>query len=481
MNRRGHFTGLVLVFFGLALRWPLWNAFRFREDEALYGHWAWLIYSGVDVMLARAPVDKPPLFPYLLAWTFSWLTPSEVAARWPNLAASSLTLPLLYAWTRALFGPAVAWRALALYAVLPLAVLMAPTAYTDPLMVGLSTLSLAAAARTGSARPLWAALSGAALGAAVTTKPQALLVLPLVWGTAWARRHFSPLWAAAWALGASIPLARWWQWEALRPGPDTWHLGIAHYGGVGLASAQAWGERTVRWGELLVAASGGWIFLVAAGGLAGWGGYRLRRERRLSRGDGVLVAWLVVVGLVYLGSTLATWDRYLLMLAPAGVCVVARGWAELTLGEGEQFVRLGGIALLLWTGVQAGLARYPVGGDHGAYDGVDALSAHILEVLPRGGVLYHRWLGWHYGFYLFGAPYDYRWWPDETWLAEDAAASRHLTRLIAFPARQEKARQRVLAVLQARGVRPRLLSRVRGRDGRVRFFLYRLEGGRAPP
>ncbi len=131
------------------------------------------------------------------------------------------------------------------------------------------------------------------------------------------------------------------------------------------------------------------------------------------------------------------------------------------------------MVLLLWVGVQAGRAAYPVGGDHGAYDGMDAVAAYIMAELPRGGVVYHHWLGWHYGFYLFGAPYDYRWWPNPEWLAQDAL-NTPVPKLIVFPAWHEKERQAALSTLQRAGVRVRLVARVVSRDGRLRFWVYTL-------
>ncbi len=131
------------------------------------------------------------------------------------------------------------------------------------------------------------------------------------------------------------------------------------------------------------------------------------------------------------------------------------------------------IILLLWVGAHAGRAAYPVGGDHGAYDGVDAVAAYIMAELPRGGIVYHHWLGWHYGFYLFGAPYDYRWWPDVEWLARDAAREP-APKVIVFPAWHERERQAAIQTLKQSGVNAHVVARVAGRDGRLRFWVYML-------
>lgn len=189
-------------------------------------------------------------------------------------------------------------------------------------------------------------------------------------------------------------------------------------------------------------------------------------------------AWTLGVGGGYVVSTLAPWDRYLLVLAPPGVLLVAVGWYR-----AERRLTARGRALLLaivmvWvlgTGVRAAQAAYPVGGDHGAYDGIDHLSAYIMAELPRGGIVYHRWLGWHYGFYLFGAPYDYRWWSDIDWLVTDASRGDGVPRVIVFPAWAEAARQCAVARLRAAGVTVDLVRRVYSPTGMLRFYLYRLQ------
>ena len=452
----------------LAWRWPLWTRFRFREDEALYGHWAWLVYSGIDVMLARAPVDKPPLFPYLVARLFAWLTPSEAVVRLPSLVASTLALPLVYAWARDLLGRATAWRALAVYAALPLAVLMAPTAYLDPLMVGFCLLAAWAAERTRPLAWAWAAISGLALGAAVATKPFALLWLPLLWGLAWTRRRVRPAWALAWGLGFLYPLWQWWTWERLRAAPSTLALALQHYGGVTLLPPAVWPQRLAAWADVAAAAWGGGLLLLAALGL---GYVAVRRGTRPVR---LLAGWMVLVGCGYAITSLASWDRYLLLLAPVAAVVVAHGWQHLAQSPRFRRAQCLLLAALLVTGMRAAQAAYPVGGDHGAYDGIDAVSAYIMATLPRGGIVYHHWLGWHYGFYLFAAPYDYRWWRDPEWLAEDAAQPDGIPRVVVFPAWAEATHLAALDALQARGVQPCLLVRVYGPDGQLRFYVYQL-------
>ncbi len=321
---------LSIILFGMALRWHLWTTFRFREDEALYGYWAWLIYSRIDVMLQTAPVDKPPLFPYLLASLYDIFGPSEASARLPNLLASTLSLPLVYAWARDLLGRDVAWRALLLYTVMPLAVLLAPTAYMDALMVGFALLSAWAAGRHRPHPWAWALVSGLALGAGMATKPFVVLWLPLVWGLALIQQRITVGWAFSWAIGFAYPLWRWWTWERLRGAPSTLLMGMVHYGGLGWAPPNQWVERIGAWVEVAAASWGGTLMLAlvlitAVVGL--WQAiFHVGRDTSTGRVIGWLWVWNVMVVLGYTLSTLAVWDRYLLTLAPVWAVLTAWGW-----------------------------------------------------------------------------------------------------------------------------------------------------------
>ncbi len=465
---------LGTILLGLALRWPLWTAFRFREDEALYAHWAWLIYSHIDPMLQSAPVDKPPLFPYLLARTFTLLGPSEIAARWPNLLAGGVSLPLLYTWARSHCGPSTARRALFIYAILPLSILLTPTAYTDTLMVGWLLLAMALALPQ---RPfLLTFLSGVALGAAIATKPFALLWFPLLLVEILRKRSGTRF--IGWTSGVAIPLWHWWSWEHLRGGTPTIIAAVHHYGGFRLLSAEYWIPRALTWGGVFILTLGGLPLLFLLGG------YIIpSQHQRTPRYIRFLWGWLFTVWFLYLSTNLQPWDRYLLVVMPVVALLMAYGWERTShwiSGEyPDKIWAIEGIiiVLLLWTGIRGGTADYPVGGDHGAYDGIDAVSAYVATALPQGGILYHHWLGWHYGFYLFAAPYDYRWWPTPSWLAQDAARPDGIPRILVFPAWHERERQTVMQALHAANVQVHLMVRVYDRHGTIRFYVYTLSTG----
>ncbi len=471
------FVVLCLILLGIFLRWPLWTSFRLREDEALYAHWAWLIYSHIDPMLRTSPVDKPPLFPYLMARTFDLLGPLEVSVRWPNMVAGALTLPLLYTWSRYYYAPSVARRSLFIYAVLPLPILLTPTGYMDTFMLAGTLVAAVLAARArrcrdGKRAHGFAFLSGLAFSAAVATKPFALLWLPLVVWEVRGRHR------GTWILGALYPLWRWAAWEWARGKPFTLSTAVKHYGGVALVPPAAWPSRVREWmGVFSTSVGTPLVWLLAL-----WGSVRGWKEPK-RRGLPLLAGWFGGVALLYLISDLRPWDRYVLVMMPIIAVWAALGWEQVDAWTrtqsfwGGRAVHVMVAGLLLWVGTRGGMAQYPVGGDHGAYDGIDAVSAYIMSVLPKGGVVYHHWLGWHYGFYLFAAPYDYRWWPNPSWLARDAAQPDGIARVLVFPAWHERERQEVFNALRAAGVHISPRVRVYGRDGTLRFYVYTLSTG----
>src|SRR5260221_8331866 len=88
---------------------------RFHQDEALYATFARFVASGPGhgLLLSHLLVDKPPLAFYLNGLSVAVLGPSEFAVRLPTLLASVVSLALVYAIGRRLYGPpaglAAAW------------------------------------------------------------------------------------------------------------------------------------------------------------------------------------------------------------------------------------------------------------------------------------------------------------------------------------------------------------------------------------
>ncbi|HEY4720510.1 MAG TPA: hypothetical protein VII92_01585, partial [Anaerolineae bacterium] len=169
---------------------------RFHPDEALFSSWALKIASGENILLSGVPVDKPPLLIYATAISFFFLGQTEIAARLPNLAASVISVALIY-WLvigqlgtgqlvasrgQLVTGNQVTNRPVdqltrrpvdqltilpsLLLAFSPFAILFAPTAFLDPTMVMFGLASLVAASR---GRAGWA---GILLGLSFATKVQ---------------------------------------------------------------------------------------------------------------------------------------------------------------------------------------------------------------------------------------------------------------------------------------------------------------------
>ncbi len=165
--------------------------------------------------------------------------------------------------------------------------------------------------------------------------------------------------------------------------------------------------------------------------------------------DALLLAYVAGYMLLHIATNLAPWDRYLLPLIPLLALLLARGvfWAWDAIAARPQpagrvgwasTVAVAGLALgLLYTGYMASFARLPLG-DGGAYDGVPQIAAHVRSAEPSDAILYHHWLGWHYNFYLYGAPVELRWWQDPADLVHNAAANPGQRQLIAFPAGREQ-------------------------------------------
>jgi hypothetical protein len=120
----------------------------------------------------------------------------------------------------------------------------------------------------------------------------------------------------------------------------------------------------------------------------------------------------------------------------------------------------------------AAASRFPVGGDHGAYQGIEQV-VNYLQAVPADTTLYHRWLGWHWRFYLWGRSFDFRAWTSPTDLAAQAADRPGARRYIVFPSWRSSTEAR-LALADA-GLDLREVHRSFRDDGTVSFILYRIE------
>ena len=79
------------------------------------------------------------------------------------------------------------------------------------------------------------------------------------------------------------------------------------------------------------------------------------------------------------------------------------------------------LAAVLPAGLRASASGYALGGDHGAYDGIDQVAA-VLREAPTGSVLYDHWLDWQWKFYLDHGPLHVSWVPGPANLLTDLRA-----------------------------------------------------------
>lgn len=437
---------------GFALRLPLLARFPLREDEAIYSYWA-LHATYVDPLFLQVWPDKPPLFLWLLSAAFHWLghgpETAAAAARFANVLASTLTIPVLAACARRWWGWGAALVTALLAALNPFAISFAPTAFTDPLLVLAGSLAL-----TLSVRGNWF-WSGLWLGAAVMTKQQGLLFVPLVIGAAalcrqrWTAPHI--LHFAAGAAAVMLPIL---YWDSLRwsVAPSPWDLGAANVGGVTLLSPWAAAERAGGWAGLswyLLASPALWavygVALLAATLLV----VRRRAPANAWLPALLLGAWATGYLLLHIATTVQIWDRYLLPLAVP--LTLLGGWAAAEIVQGFSLWRrgvsgraglrplmsvtvAGVLALTFVPAVQAAQGGLPVGGDHGSYAGLEEAMA---AVNVPGALLFHRELGWHARFAFFDSirngGMELRYYPSAVYLADSATKSPHKERFVILP------------------------------------------------
>jgi hypothetical protein len=278
-----------------------------------------------------------------------------------------------------------------------------------------------------------------------------------------------------------------WGWDQMRVwqgGRGFWQVGVAGYGGLRLIWPHELAPRLEAWwswlryllGSPLLAA----ILAVGAGVL-------VRRALRRRDWPGLFDLLLMGSGVIYWLAhwlwAFPVWDRYLLPVALlvgmllGRVVSVLTHWAGTRLGTSwrRPVVAAAWVSLVVLCAVPAGRAlagQVPVGAGQEAYDGIDQV-AEFLSRRPPGTVLYHHWLGWEYGFYLFDAPLYMAYWPDPSWLAQDALAFGPTgPRYIVFPAWE--ASDRVAAALRSVGYGLQLEWVAPAGGDTVRFRVYRI-------
>ena len=361
VEKRTYWLLLIPLLLGaFALRVHYLAHDRFHADEALYAGWALRILDD-DPFLLDEPVDKPPLYLYLLAASMRLFGTSEVAARWPNLAASMVNVALLYRLARCLYDRRTGRWAAFFLACSPYAVLFARTAFTDPLLVTWTLAALNAltpatpirsvdpvrSSRRSSHRGLQPLLSllwaGLCAGLALATKQHALLLIPLILALAWiahphrSRRAGLLLRGTLPALlGFALPYAliTWWDAQRWTIRPGFWQQSAQSYGGLHLAPVVEWGSRLLEWfGWARYLAGSPVLYLLLGLGSAallarGWWQERHATAPGLHdwsvRLDRLWIGYGVAYLLAHTVLGFSTWDRYLLPLAPLASLLLAR-------------------------------------------------------------------------------------------------------------------------------------------------------------
>lgn len=524
----GRWLLVALLLLAWALRLPPALANPLHPDEALYGYWGLLIGRGGDPWLATVPVYKPPLLPYLVAGSQALLGNSELAVRLPGLMAGLVTIPLVAALSYALYRHR--WAAVGAavgVALSPFAVLFSATAFTDPLMVALGLGSCVASARgRGGWAGLLAGLAFAAKQTGLVWAPLALALgliqappfrpraptrsglgsPPGRWPSVlrpWSSviRHasaFVPHLSLAMPFLLVVGLAFVWDGVRMAHGAESfWHMGVTGYGGLRLIWPQELWARLRDWMAwaryLFVAPLVNGALLVGLPALV-WRATIRCRCARDSLTDLMLVSFLMIYALLHWLWAFPVWDRYLLPLVPvlavllgrllsllaaglqprlARISFVSRPWSSLLRLGSSFIVHCSLFLLLLLPAWGAARGRYPIGIDHGTYDGIDAVAT-FLRGLPEGSVVYHHWLGWHYADYLFGAPVYLAYWPTPAWLAQDVrifgtAEPRYIT----FPSWESPAR--VEMALAEVGYRLEPVLATTRRDGTRSFTVYQVQ------
>ncbi len=480
---------VALILLGAALRAPLLTQNRLHPDEALFATLARLIANGDDPWLIHTPllVDKPPLFYYMLVAGLSISWGSELTLRLPGFFASlvSLALAARLAWQM--------WRStvavlvtLVFYALSPFAILFAPTAFTDPQLV---MWLLAALGAVCSGQWGW---SGVMFGCALATKQSALFYAPLVlalgvvqavedrtsWPNVWR-------WILRFALGLSLVIALITFWDLARQGVTSfWSAGLqANNPGRLIRSNELW-PRLHTWL--------GWLSIFVG---YGWPGLAMllcmlfalplieittRRQTREAAATLVLLAFLLsYVAFLWLVA-FPILDRYLLPLVPLVASLLGR-----TSSLVAQCTRLKPISvprsiilvvamMLTWPAWKASHSAYPIGGDHGAYDGIDQVADYLCK-LPEGTVVYYETLGWPLHYYLFDASLYLAHYISPADLAADLEAfgsDGSVLRYLVLPGWESHVE--VLDAIVSSGYRAEVLLETTGRGGDKTFIVYQI-------
>jgi hypothetical protein len=386
---------------------------RFHPDEALFATFARSAALNGDWLLPGA-LDKPPLSIYLsalamLPFVDATLTPGlpdldarlgEFAVRFIHVLASFLLLAVSYALARALYRHRfTALLTLALLACSPYAVSFSATGFTDGFML---LFGVAALWQVAAGSWTW---GGICLALALASKQQALLFIPLALIIGWARPDFRTVRVIRLLIPLLIGAALLTLWDAARAQETGfWALGALNNDPWRLLRIDEIVPRLLGWlaySGLLLGLPWVTFGLLAAG--VGAALYRVVRQPRhyASLIDVLLLAYCLGYFALHWLVAFNLYDRYLLPLLIPLALLAARALPASLPPNRPIRLAITGIclALLIPPGYQAAERAYPIGGDRGDHDGIDALAAY-LDSRDLGAILYDHWLGWELGYYL---------------------------------------------------------------------------------
>ena len=427
----------VLVWIAAILRWPALFANHYHADEALFSSWARSIAVWRDPLLANQLVDKPPFLFYLQASLYPLFGAVEWASRLPNLIASILIVPLIavFAW-RLYRDPVTALLAALVVALSPALIAYSATAFTDPLLASLIILALILV--TKPSRPV---LSGLAFGLALSTKYQALLFLPLIFGLIWLQTGGMRPWRR-WLAGFLPALLGLVFWEIARAGTTViWSNQINNFGGLRLIYSWELLPRLSAWLDQWQIVIGPTyllilffftIIVILLNGLIS------PSKRKLV--DLLLALYLVAYAAFHWLVAVPVWDRYMLPVLPLAALLLARAisivinwlirpWRHSRLDMQKNSSQLFSlimsfIILLALFGPAAGQARsgtWASGGSPTADQGAWQIANYLADE-PYGTVLYDHWYSWHWRYHFFDKAVYVSWFAHPSALAEDLRA-----------------------------------------------------------
>ncbi len=490
---------------------------RFHPDEALFSTWALKIARGENLLLTGLPVDKPPLLIYLTALSYIIFGQNELAARVPGLIASVVSVVLVWRLAISQIGTGklgnsklvtstfgeyqlanrspenkfttyqfTALLPPLLLALSPFAISFAPTAFLDPLMVMFGLASLVAASR---GRAGWA---GILLGLSFATKVQGLFFAPLI-PVFWSKQvdreishsiSHSLRPSVSFALSLAGIAAGILLWDRLRGGLPFWVQQSINYGGIRVIYPSELIPRLTDWFNFLP------YFFGPIVGVLGLIGLPFLLQQDLTRAARTRAAfidlWLFIFSIGFLAIhwllAFPTWDRYLLILVPLAALLFGRAIHHLLMLSHTDmsarhpvrdsiFLSIIILAMLPFS-ITAARSGYPIGGDHGANDGIEQI-ADYLKALPSGTVVYDHWLAWELGYYL-GDGFAYlAYFDTPAALADDLRVfGGHDERYVIFPGRESP--DKAIDAIGQVGYTLRPVFATRDRFGQTSFTIYQI-------